>query len=205
MKKIQISIVSLLLALLVSSCGLDNDRVVIGTGSIEEMEVVTPDFHGVSVDGTCDVNILIGEKENVIFHAQNEILDVLDYVVKDGILQIGFKPNVSIRDTDEIWADIVVPELSYIAVSGVSDFYLQGAGQDHLMIRINGVGKVDAYDMLVKSCDVRISGTGECKLNVENSLALDVSGVGVITYKGSPSVDSNIKGVCEIYQFGESR
>jgi hypothetical protein len=195
MKMMKHMVVGLIFGLLATGCDWHNNQTVIGTGDTESMEVELPAFEGVSVTGTCNVEIVIGETQSVVFDAQSEILDVLKYEVINGILQIGFKPDYTVNTSKEISADIVIPSVSYIAVTGEGDYELSGAQQEILDIDITGSGEVEAFDLEVKECNIRISGAGECGVNVINALDVVISGVGNIRYMGDPAVTTDISGV----------
>jgi len=195
MKTIKILSISTIFVLFITSCDKNGTTTVIGSGDVETMEVSVADFTGVSVTGTCDVDIHIGDIQSVELSAQSQILDVMTYEVEDGILNIGFKRGTTVENSKEISADIVVPALSYIAVTGAGDFKLDGAKQEILDIYITGAGDVHAFNMEVDDCMVRISGVGMCELNVIESLDIQISGVGDIFYIGNPSLTSDISGV----------
>ena len=193
----KISIVSLILgtALFLTSCDWYGRQTVVGTGDLESMEVKLTAFEGVSVTGTCDVNILIGETQSLEFRAQQEILEVLSYEVRDHILHIGFKADYTVNTSKDIIANIVIPELSLVSVTGAGDFELEGAKQELLDIHITGAGDVSAFDMEVKDCTIRISGAGNCEVNVSDNLDVIISGVGNVFYMGQPALTSDISGV----------
>ena len=190
--------VLILAGLVFSGCEIRNDRTVVGKGDVVSMDVVTDDFTGVNVIGTCDVNIEIGESQSVTYYAQQNILDVMTYHVVNGILQISFDPDVSINTDKEIRAEITIPEVSYISVTGAGNFDLDGSKQSRLDIHIIGAGNVDAYGMNVDACNINIEGSGNCKVWVNNTLDVDISGFGVVYFKGDPQVSSNIYGTGSI-------
>lgn len=193
----------LLLAAGITSCSNYTKSDVNGTGDVVSMEVEVEEFTGVSVTGECSVNIVIGEAEPVVLSAQQEVLDVMTYEVKNDILQIGFKQGVNVSTNEEIRADIVIPEASYVAVTGAGDFQLEGSGQERLDIYITGAGNVSAFDMEVKDCQIRVSGTANCEVSVIESLYVQVSGVGNVFYKGSPNLTSDISGVGNVTAVGK--
>ena len=195
MKTIKILSLSIILVLCITSCDWNDTNHVIGSGDVETMEVSLANFTGVSVTGTCDVDIQIGDLQSVELSAQSQILDVMTYEVKDGILHIGFKHGITVKRSKEISAEIIIPALSYIAVTGAGDFKLDGERQEFLDIYITGTGDVNAFDMEVDDCMVSISGAGMCELNVIESLDVQISGVGNIFYTGHPSLTSDISGV----------
>ncbi len=203
MKTNRLIVLTLFLALGITSCNNFNTSDAVGSGDVVAMEVEAGKFTGVSVTGECNVDIRIGEAEPVVLSAQREVLDVMTYEVKNNILQIGFKKGVTVKTNKEIRADIVIPEASYVAVTGAGNFHLQGDDQDLLDIYITGAGKISAFDMEVDDCTIRISGSGNCEVNVVNNLFVQVSGVGDIFYKGSPTLTKDISGVGNITAVGD--
>lgn len=182
-------------ALLMTGCSWHSNQTVVGTGDLESMEVPVTDFTGVSVTGQCNVDILIGETQSVVYRAQQQVLDVMTYEVRNGILFIGFKPDYSVNTQKEISASIVVPAISSVAITGAGDFELLGSKQPDLDIYITGTGNIDASAMEVNDCTIKISGAGDCDVWVNNRLDIEISGVGNITYKGSPDLTSDVSGV----------
>ncbi len=178
----------------VTSCDWTNQNVV-GTGDVESMEVSVSEFSGVTVTGTCDVNIRTGENQHVELRAQSQILDVMTYEVRNGILNIGFRPDVNVNTEKEISADIVVASFDYVGITGAGDFEICGDPQPALDIYITGTGNVEALDMEVDACTIRVIGAGNCKVNVTGSLDVQISGVGNIFYRGTPGLSTDISGV----------
>ncbi len=187
--------VALISGLLLTGCDWNNMQTVNGTGDVESMTVEVGAFHGVSVTGTCNVEIVIGDTQSLEFYAQSEILDVLRYEVINGMLHIGFKPDYNVNTSKEIRAEIMIPSLNFIGVTGEGNFDLEGAQQELLDIHISGAGDVEAFDLEVKACNIRISGVGDCELNVVNTLDVNISGVGNVRYMGDPEVSTDVSGV----------
>jgi hypothetical protein len=200
MKSIKILALILASGWLLTSCDWNANQTVVGTGDVETMEVNLPAFEGVSVTGTCNVDIVIGEIQSVELHAQQEILNVMSYEVKDHILHIGFKPDYTVKTSEEISAGIVIPSVSHVSVTGAGDFRLEGSKQEALDIVITGSGNISAFDMEVNDCTIRVSGVGNCEVNVAESLDVLISGVGNVFYMGDPAVSSEVSGVGEINQ-----
>lgn len=195
MKTIKSISLIILTATMFSSCELHGPRTVIGTGDIQSMEVAVERFTGVSVNGSCDVKIVTGEEQQVILKAQNEILDVMSYQVRSGILEIGFKPDYNVKPRKGVYAEIVVPAIDFVGISGAGDFTLSGDEQESLTIRIEGTGDVSALDMEVRDCFIMIDGAGNCQVNVSRLLDIQINGVGHVSYAGSPDLSYDIDGV----------
>jgi len=195
MKKIKYIGMALIAGILMTACDWHGSQTIIGTGEMESILVELPPVEGVSVNGSCKVDIKTGEAQAIEFFAQSEILDVLRYEVIDNILHIGFKPNYSVSSSKGITAHIVIPSVSFISITGKGDFELSGEQQELLDIHITGTGSVDAFDLEVEKCNIRISGMGDCEVNVIHSLEVFISGVGNVRYLGDPTLQSNVSGV----------
>ena len=202
MKAFSILSVLFVAAILFTSCDWHPTHTVIGSGDVESMEVQVADFSGVSVTGTCNVEIRIGETQSVELSAQSQILDVMTYEVKGGILHIGFMPETNVNTSEEISADIVVPSFDFAGITGAGDFDISGAAQPALTIYITGTGDISAFDMEVDDCDIRIEGAGNCEVNVNDNLDIQISGVGNVLYMGTPLITQGISGVGNVTSIG---
>ena len=194
---------ALLVGLVLTGCDSNGNQTINGTGDVESMEVELPAFDGVNVIGTCNVDLTIGEPQSVEFYAQSEVLDVMTYVVSDGMLQIGFKPDYTVNTSEEIRAEITIPSVSFVGITGAADFELSGAQQDQLDIYITGTGNVEAFDMVVDDCNIQISGARNCQVHVIDNLDIVISGVGNIRYRGTPTVTTDVSGVGDISPDGK--
>lgn len=202
MKNMKYIAMALLAGLVLTGCDSIGNQTIYGSGNVESMEVEVPAFEGVSVVGTCNVDIEIGDIQTVEFYAQAEVLDVLTYEVDNGILEIGFRKGYTVNTSEEIRAEITIPAVSYAGVTGAGDFEFSGPQQDVLDIYISGAGNVDAFDMPVNDCSIRITGTGNCQVHVIDHLDVIISGVGNIWYRGNPIVDTDVSGVGNIIPDG---
>lgn len=82
-------------------------------------------------------------------------------------------------------------------ISGSGDIRLAGRTGKH-GISISGSGEVEAYELVSESCKVRISGSGDCEVEVKEDLEVRISGSGDVNYKGRPRVSSRISGSGDI-------
>lgn len=77
--------------------------------------------------------------------------------------------------------------------SGVGDVKLTGVASNSTM-NVSGVGDISAYDLQVKTMDIRHTGVGDARIHVTESLKLDFKGVGDVFYKGNPKEKDISKG-----------
>lgn len=78
-------------------------------------------------------------------------------------------------------------------ISGSGKLHLTGETNIH-EYNSSGSGKLRAYDLRTKNTSVKISGSGNCEINVSNHLNVRISGSGAVLYRGSPQIESRVSG-----------
>ena len=81
-----------------------------------------------------------------------------------------------------------------LSISGSGDVELSGKAGE-FKSTISGSGGIDAFDLVIENCDVRISGSGSVRVEVTGSLDARISGSGSVYYEGDPeNVNSSTSG-----------
>ncbi len=70
-------------------------------------------------------------------------------------------------------------------VTGSGHVVLRGNAQV-TTLRISGSGNLNAERLVAKNCQVEISGSGNCRIQVNNDLLSRISGNGKLYYRGNP-------------------
>ena len=83
-------------------------------------------------------------------------------------------------------------------ISGSGDIALGGTANS-LEMGISGSGDIEAFDLAVNDCEIRVSGSGNCEVNVKDNLDVKVSGSGDVYYKGRPAIKSRVSGSGELH------
>lgn len=177
--------------LLMVSCEkeeLNEERTITGTGPIVNKTLALDPFTQIEHDGVADFYVTVGGEQQVILKAQQNIIDVMTWEVQSGTLMIGMEEHVTIHNHDGIRIEIVMDELHNILHDGVGNFSLQGNNSSLLDIQFTGVGNVDAYAFPVDHCTVFNNGVGDCKVMVNQTLDVDISGIGDVYYRGYPEI-----------------
>jgi hypothetical protein len=52
-----------------------------------------------------------------------------------------------------------------------------------------GVGSFKAYEMKVNTCNITLTGAGDCKVFVIDELNVTIAGVGYVYYKENPAIN----------------
>jgi len=79
------------------------------------------------------------------------------------------------------------------AISGSARVFLKGSAQIH-EINADGSLTVDTLSLETDSCRIDISGSGVCRVTVQRELDVKIDGSGVVYYRGSPVIRSDIDG-----------
>ena len=78
-------------------------------------------------------------------------------------------------------------------ISGSGNMNLNG-NTGSAALKISGSGDIDAFGLSARTCEVKISGSGDSSVNVTESLDVAIAGSGDVYYKGRPSVRSKVSG-----------
>ncbi|MEM6263369.1 MAG: head GIN domain-containing protein [Bacteroidota bacterium] len=78
-------------------------------------------------------------------------------------------------------------------ISGSGKIRLSGTADEHEM-QISGSGDLESYDLITRSTDIRISGSGDAQVDVEEFLKVRISGSGDVRYEGNPTLDVEVTG-----------
>lgn len=126
------------------------------------------EFHGVEYSAQGDVEIIKSNEHKFVIEAQPNVIAQFKYHIKNDKLIIG------------------------------ADCFNSQSSAESLSIKVSGDGDVNVVDMLSKTCNIKISGLSECKVNVQNTLNINISGNGKIYYKGNPQIIQNVSGLGSI-------
>jgi len=80
-----------------------------------------------------------------------------------------------------------------VSISGSGDLRLAGQTDD-LDLTVSGSGSLKGTNLVATRADLRISGSGNARLEVEDFLRVVVSGSGDVNYSGNPELDIHISG-----------
>jgi hypothetical protein len=76
----------------------------------------------------------------------------------------------------------------FAEISGSGDITILGSSND-VAISISGSGNFRGSDFKAKNCSIKINGSGEADVFVEEALRATISGSGTIAYRGNPRID----------------
>jgi hypothetical protein len=166
-----------------------------GTGDIISQTFITEPFHSVENIGIADISITKGENQEITINAQSNIINLITYEVRDGELIISIEENVIIESSRGISVDIITPVIHKVTSMGTAYIKLSGPGQGKLYLNNTGTGTINAFNLEVDTCYVSLTGTGSCKVTVNELLDAIITGTGNVYYRGYPAITSHITGL----------
>jgi len=174
-----------------------------GSGNLETRELDLAEFTSINVGGDFDLEITLGDAQQVTMSIDDNLWDNLEAEVHGGTLEIGWDKSCSPEGDSKVV--IVVRKLDSLNIHGAADveisgyhgksfeFEVSGAAElemegtvDDLDIQVSGAGEIDTRELKAKNVKVGVSGAGNAKVFASNSFEGRVSGVGNIDYWGDP-------------------
>jgi len=175
-----------------------------------------PAFHAVELAGTMEVDVTVGKGQSVQVSGEADLLGKVTTVVKDGVLVVDTPRDL--RRRHHLKVTVTVPELSAVSLSGTGEMKIGGVSSERfaigvsgtgqltvkgstgsLRVDVGGTGEVAAKELIAKSANIDVSGTGSATLYVTESVQADVTGTGSIDVHGKPAkVKKSVSGVGSI-------
>lgn len=222
-----------------------------GEGDMITMNLDIPDFHSIKLNNGANVHITQGDQQSVKIEGQENVIEVLNKEVKDGVWAIRNTHKVKKSKKVNIYITMPTVELIHVngsgnlkgqntfknlkdvalgvAGSGNMSFDFEGedvkcsvsgsgnmtlslvadeidgaiAGSGNIKVagtannfngRISGSGSMAGSELSVEVADIKIAGSGDCKIGVSDLLTAKVSGSGSVYYRGNPKVESKTTG-----------
>ena len=94
--------------------------------------------------------------------------------------------DLRISGSGNVDMDLVTDKVK-IDVNGSGNVHLNGTATEQ-EIFVNGSGDVNNFDLWTSITAIDISGSGDCRIYVEDELSVKINGSGDIYYKGYPTI-----------------
>ena len=180
-------------ALLCASCLQVNlntrggKNVVKGKGPVVTRSFDFTDFDAICVNGNADIRFTQADSWEVTLSTNENIFDLLDYKVEDGVLIIQTEDyQTVVAKTYDL--TIQAPDLRRIEVNGAGDF-LFPAGlrtEGDLEIEVNGAGDLEFHGIVCQGLKIESNGAGDIDadgLDV-GTVEIEISGIGDVSVSG---------------------
>jgi len=161
---------------------------VVGEGPLVTQTRTVGNFTGVSSEMSGKVNFTIAPDYKVEITAQQNILDVLNTNVVNGVLHIDFKNNVRVKQHEGLLINIKAPYADYFRVSGSGNMNVQGdITANNLKVTLSGSGDITVQNAVIADkIDTDISGSGNISIAGGSAVNedVDISGSGKVEMAG---------------------
>ena len=203
-----------------SSCSITNN---VGNAQVKGNGVLASEIRKLSNYKTIEIsisydNILVncGQESSIYISGDENILPLIKTRISKGILKIEadstFETNsdaemiINIKSIKDFTFDgvgkTVIHNLNEdkfnCNINGVGSCELNGKVES-FYVSVNGVGSVNARQLIANAVVANLNGVGSVKLYAKNSLNASVNGIGGLTYFGNPTElilnDSGIGGI----------
>jgi hypothetical protein len=134
-----------------------------GFGPMVQQTYHVHSFDGLQVDVDARVNIVQAARSSVNILVQQNIHDILEVRVINGVLIIGYKTQIWRHERMEI--DIAVPELSLVSSFGSAGIrFVSPFAAGDLSLDVFGSGNINAQQLTAEHLHARINGSGKISL-----------------------------------------
>ena len=133
---------------------------------------------------TLEFNITVASLKGIAISGSGDVVGKSRFVSDDFYAKIS--------GAGDMVLELDVADLE-TKISGSGSMNLSGKTDRH-DAAISGSGKINAFDMHAKNVSLKVSGSGDCKVNATETLNARVSGSGDVFYKGQPRITSKISG-----------
>jgi Putative auto-transporter adhesin, head GIN domain len=159
------------------------------------------------------VKLKQGADESVTVEADDNVAPHLTTEVRDGVLYLGLSDDVIFTGPVTLRFEVVAKTLTGVQNSGLGLIKgeaidtpalavdLSGGGQitlqgkaDAQRVSVSGLGMINLSKLAGRNGIVTVSGAGEARVNVTDTLKAEISGLGSVRYAGWPSVERTVSG-----------
>ena len=183
MFKLRIPVLLIVTALL-ASCGLVSPLT--GSGNVVTHEETITGFDRLDVSQGFQVDVRQGDTFSVVIRVDDNVVEHLRVVKQGSTLKIGLEQTRSYSDVS-LQAEITMPELVGLDLSGGSRVAVSGSGED-ISIDASGGSGADLAAFTVVNANVDASGGSQVTVNVSGTLNVDASGGSQVYYTGNPTL-----------------
>jgi len=194
-----------------------------GKGPISEIELNIKPIHGINIIGSMDVNIKKGDEQKVLVNGYENVIEVINLDVDNGLWNVKF--NKCVKKTGDLKIVVTLPEIDELVITGSGNILSSDKFENsNVSLLINGSGNIDfSTDADDVKAEIRGSGnillTGECD-SFESVIKgsgdikafefvckhseVDIKGSGDVNVHVTKSLDVSIKGSGDVQYKGKA-
>lgn len=158
------------------------------------------------VHGALHVHVEPGEVAQAVIVGDENLLQLVDISVDDGVLTVGVAQNLSYASGDPLQLRLQMPHVVGVRQAGTGSVTLTGLQQDRfgivvsgtgsvtaagqadaVLLHLPGAGSIDAAALKAAHADIEVKGTGDVGAFASTSAKVRVSGAGTVRVQGQPA------------------
>jgi hypothetical protein len=162
MKRLSLTFVLLLTALLIVGCG----PAIVGSGQVVSVDRPVSDFDQVELQGLGELEIIQGETESLQVEVEDNLLPYLVTEVHGGRLEIGFHADTPLylRPTRPVRFTLTLKNVTALQVSGSGQIHADRLAAERLQLGVSGSGSLTVDLLEVASLTNSVSGSGDLRV-----------------------------------------
>jgi hypothetical protein len=164
-----------------------------GSGVAAVQTRTLPPFAAVDLAGANVVRVVVGGRQSVAVHADDNLLGHVTTAVRNGTLVVDEIGDFSTRSP--MYVDVTMPALDAVSLGGSGVVTADGVGARRLAVRVGGSGRLVAAGT-VGRLDARLSGSGDVELQAlaARDATAVVSGTGLLRVLATRSLHATVTG-----------
>lgn len=201
---------AVLIVFVLAGCDIGGVR---GNGHIVTQSRNAPAFTNVVISGAFEIEWRSGPP-SVTVTADENLMSLIEARVSGGTLHVNttrsVRPSHALRS---IKLALTSASLESASLSGASNFtahqlagsgfFLKTAGASKVMLdgavtdlvaSMTGASDLRAESLQTKTAELDVTGAGDARVNVSDTLRASITGAGKVEYSGNPHVERNITG-----------
>lgn len=193
MKTQKIVLAAIIIASIATQSCTKEYALIDGTGEVTTETLMVRDFSGISMEGADHVIISYGSEQKVEVTGHPNIISRIQTDVTGGIWYMELERGNYGRY--ELTYHITLPSIEKISNTGSGNVTIADPmEQQYLEVILTGSGSLFGFPLRAESCQVDISGSGNCEITASQRLSVSIDGSGSVFYKGKPSVSETVSG-----------
>lgn len=158
------------------------------------LEIIIPKKTYLDLNNKITITLNLKELNDIELNGASELL-VQDFSFKQLKIKVDGANDVQLKNN--IFDDL------FIDINGQSKLTIDGKAKI-LNATVNGVGKLEAFELKAKKAQIKLNGAGSIQLNAQDTLSVTVNGIGKVIYKGKPQIEkSELNGLGKIENYTE--
>jgi len=190
-------------------------------GPLSSWDAQLPAFHGIEAGSAFRLTVHVGEPQRVALRVPASLRDKVEARVSGEVLELGLERG-TLTTHGPLEAEIWLPELRSLDISGACDATVGGLGStgldldlsgaselrldgrlDQLTADLSGASELHAGDCPARAARLSLSGASEATVEVLEDLEADCSGASELSIWGEPSRNVvNSSGASEVRNLG---